>query len=141
MSEQSEEFATTLRNQLREGEGELDSRTRARLAAARREAIERDGIAESDNRWSLSIGRPAWGTVAVVLIVAAMVNIPWQTEQPLPQPAEQMTGQLVVENGEQPAPEEDEQLELYENLELLEFYEDMEFYEWLADAELEEMAS
>ena len=146
MSEQTDDstdnFEAGLRKQLRAGEHDLDTRTRARLAAARREALEQE-----EHGWSLSIGRPAWGTLAVVVIVATIVNAPWQTEQPvpetsvMPQPPGALTDPLAAGNGDEAAVEEDAQLEMYENLELLEFYEDMEFYEWLADTEFEEMAS
>ena len=129
------EFEQQLRERLRGTETELDTRTRARIAAARREAVEQE-----DGGWSLSIGRPAWGTVAVVLIVAALINLPWNTQQPAPQ-TRVIPEPLAAGNGTDTTPKEDDQLELYENLELLEFYEDMEFYEWLADTGLEEMPS
>lgn len=123
------EFEQQLREQLRGSEAGLDTRTRARIAAARREALEQE-----DGRWSLGIGRPAWGTLAVAAIVATLVYMPRDMDEATPLLAEQTAKPT-------PAPDEDEQLELYENLELLEFYEELEFYEWLADAQLEEMPS
>ncbi|NND55378.1 MAG: hypothetical protein HKN56_10475 [Gammaproteobacteria bacterium] len=135
-----EELEQRLRDQLRAGESELDTRTRARLNAARRAALAQEREADHGG-WSLGFGRPAWGTlaaVAVVAIVATNLNTPRQSE---PATNGNTVAGNATETSEEPRPENEAQLELYENIELLEFYEDIEFYEWLADTEFEEMAS
>lgn len=116
------EFAARLRTQLRAGERELDTRTRARLEAARRTALEQAPADSEPQGWSIGFGAPAWGTVATVAAVALLVSQTWQPETPVP-------------------PADETQLELIETLELLEFYEDLEFYEWLAETDFEEMSS
>ena len=142
MPEDSDQFEARLRGQLRDSETALDTRTGARLAAARRAAVEQENTGRTDRGWSLSLGRPAWGALAVALIVAVLINLPQNTERPVPQTsATPEPAPLAADNGADATAEENEQLELYENLELLEFYEDLEFYEWLADTELEELPS
>lgn len=109
MNKQS--FEDELRQQLRDSEAGLDTRTAARLRAARREAMQEQAAP----------GRsftPVWATAFSALTVAVIIGLAMQSG-----PSEQQPS----------APESAEaDIELYENLELLEFYENLEFYEWLA---------
>lgn len=126
----NEDFDKQLRNTLRENEAQLDTRTRARLAAARAEALE-----QAERTGTLGFGStiPAWGTLAAVAVIAVIVL---RVYTPLPdEPA------IVSTAATDETLSAKQELEMYENLELLEFYEELEFYEWLAGEIPEERAS
>ena len=107
----NDRFETELRQQLRDSEAGLDTRTAARLQAARREAVQ-DAAAPGRSF------TPVWATAFSAVTVAVIVGVAMQSGPTEPQPAVNDTAEADIE--------------LYENLELLEFYENLEFYEWLA---------
>ena len=132
-NEMNDEFARQSRETLRESEQQLDTATRAKLAAARRDALEENSRAPAN--WRFGRGAPVWGTLAAAVLIAVIVL---RTTDPLP---DQPNTMIAEANPETETVSIEEELDLYENPELLEFYEDLEFYEWLADEAPEEIAS
>jgi len=63
-------FESQLRKQLRDNENDLDSRTKARLAAGRCDAIEQT---REQREWSLGIAWPALGSLAAIAAVAVVL--------------------------------------------------------------------
>jgi len=139
----NDSFEKRLRQDLRQSEQHVDADTRARLAAARQQAL---ANAAPDKYkvfgWSPPIaGLQTAGTLAVIAVVIAVIV---QTMNPIDgqnaAPKRQLTASTGPEPGADSSPVTSE-VELYENLELLEFYEELEFYEWLADEMPEERTS
>ena len=139
----NDSFEQRLRENLRQSEQHVDADTRAKLAAARRQALEH-ADAKSDG-WFAWLppftGLQLAGTLAAIAVVAAVtVQIldPMNRQKTAPQP--QLTASSGSETDTDLTPLTNE-TDLYENLELLEFYEELEFYEWLADEIPEERTS
>jgi hypothetical protein len=107
-----ERFTDNLQRQLRDSEAQLDSRTAAKLRAARRTALQSAAAAPGRNF------TPLWATACSVVAVAVIAGVVLQSAPSDPETALQDTS--------------DADMELYETLEMLEFYENLEFYEWLA---------
>ncbi|MEE4186205.1 MAG: hypothetical protein V2J12_10585 [Gammaproteobacteria bacterium] len=105
-------LADDLRRRLRDSEAQLDSRTAARLRAARRAALQSAAAGPGRNF------TPLWATACSAVAVAVIAGVVLQSAPSDPETAVQDTA--------------DADTELYENLEMLEFYENLEFYEWLA---------
>jgi len=131
--EMNDRFAQQARETLQQSERQLNSRTRAKLSAARRAALEQS--TRDSNNWLFGRGAPVWGALTAAAIVAVIVlrpNIPLTN---------QSSATTAAVNTEAENLSAEQELDLYENLELLELYEDLEFYEWLADEVPEEIAS
>src|SRR5581483_6731869 len=93
----------------------VDARTRAKLAAARREAL-----TAKDHRSSHRlIWLPAAGAVAACALV---LGVMWFKPQPANTPPQTQT-QVAANDAELPLDTDTQQLDLYQNL---------DFYQWLA---------
>ncbi|WJW75671.1 DUF3619 family protein [Thiohalobacter sp. IOR34] len=102
MKDGDEAFARRLRQQLEAGLGQLDVPTRARLAAARRSALE-----GRSRRWRAPLGL----ALAASLLLALSILL------------------LRAGGGAAPVVED---IELLVSGEDIEFYEELDFYDWLA---------
>ena len=114
----NDDFETHLHQRLRDAEQNIDPHNRSQLAAARREALQQPSSGIAGLAIVLPRG-PAWGALAAALLIGVVVT------------------QVYTPPAATPAPEltVDQQLELYENLQMLEFlelYEELEFNELLA---------
>jgi hypothetical protein len=120
--ERSEAFEAQTKRAFDESVAALDGSTRAKLAAARREALERasaPGIAAVVDRWL----NPAWldaRTLVPAGVAASALVAAWVAWQP------------AVETGVRTASLDD--LEILLGEEDLEMIEDLEFYVWLEEA-------
>ena len=92
----------------------IDARTRAKLAAARREALATQG-----HRSNRAIWLPAAGAVAAC---ALAIGVVWFKPQPAGTPVAPQS-QTATSDSEPPLDADAQQLELYQNL---------DFYQWLA---------
>ncbi len=93
----------------------VDARTRARLAAARREAL----AARDHHRSHRVLWLPAAGAVAACALV---LGVMWFRPQPANSPP-QMQAQVATNDAELPLDADSQQIDLYQNL---------DFYQWLA---------
>ncbi len=129
-SQSDDKFADQLRDTLRKSEQQLDTPTRTKLAAARREAMQQ----ETRGRRA-GFGLPALGSLAAAALIAVMViRMTGPVTEPATAPAAATDTTADVMTAEQ-------QLELYEHLEMLEFFDELEFADGLADEPAEERAS
>ncbi len=93
----------------------VDSRTRAKLVAARRKAL-----TAKDHRPRRAIWLPAAGAVAACALVIGVV---WFKPQPMGTPTASHEQAGAVHDAELPLDADAQQLDLYQNL---------DFYQWLA---------
>ncbi len=131
MKPQSDDkFADQLRDTLRKSEQQLDTPTRTKLAAARREALQQES-----SRQPTGFGLPTLGSLAAAALIAAVVI---RIAGPLTEPATDSPSATDTTADVMTA---EQQLELYEHLEMLEFFDELEFADGLADEPAEERAS
>lgn len=110
--QQDEAFLSRVRANLDAAEEQLDSVTKTRLSAIRREAIQQ-GRGWSWRQWLL----PAGGLAAVATVAALSFNL-WTTVPLDEVPASPMEDMALLSDSEGP-----------------EFYEELEFYQWLEHEE------
>ena len=137
----NDSFEQRLRENLRQSEQHVDADTRAKLAAARRQALEHaDTKSAGWFGWLPPFtGLHAAGTLAAIAVVVAVTV---QTMDPIKR--QKVEPQLTASAGSETDVDSARlmnETDLYENLELLEFYEELEFYEWLAEEIPEERTS
>ncbi len=132
--ENTDNYENELRDTLRKSEQQLDTRTHAQLAAARRDAVEQKTATKG-----FDFGTPAWGSVAAAALIAVvLIRVTGPTTEPAADNNVYSTG---ISAPTADAMTTEQQIELYENLEMLEFFEALEFAEELNNAPSEERAS